>query len=174
MMWDLKGGDFFICVFVEVECIVGCLMFVVMVGDGLDQEKYIEMMIQFGFGQCIIMFFVMKQCDVFRFVRMLVVLFCVEVMFYIVMEVVVVGKLVIVLCVGGILEVFGVDNFVFLLVGDWEVMVQVMVCFVIDFVWFEMICFDIELFEKIFFSRVMGQCMIEFYQFLLGEIDVGY
>ena len=174
MMRDLKGGDLFIRAFAEAERIVGRPMSAVMVGDGPDQEKYTEMMIQLGLGQRITMLPAMKQRDAFRLARTLVVPSRAEAMPYIVMEAVAAGKPVIASRVGGIPEALGADNPALSPAGDWEAMAQAMARSVTDPAWLETTRPDIELFEKTFSSRAMGQRMIELYQSLLSEIDAGH
>ena len=174
MMRDLKGGDLFIRAFAEAERIVGRPMSAVMVGDGPDQEKYTEMMIQLGLGQRITMLPAMKQRDAFRLARTLVVPSRAEAMPYIVMEAVAAGKPIIASRVGGIPEALGADNPALSPAGDWEAMAQAMARSVTDPAWLETTRPDIELFEKTFSSRAMGQRMIELYQCLLSEIDAGH
>lgn len=174
MMRDLKGGDLFIRAFAEAERIVGRPMSAVMVGDGPDQEKYTEMMIQLGLGQRITMLPAMKQRDAFRLARTLVVPSRAEAMPYIVMEAVAAGKPVIASRVGGIPEALGADNPALSPAVDWEAMAQAMARSVTDPAWLETTRPDIELFEKTFSSRAMGQRMIELYQSLLSEIDAGH
>ncbi len=174
MMRDLKGGDLFIRAFAEAERIVGRPMSAVMVGDGPDQEKYTEMMIQLGLGQRITMLPAMKQRDAFRLARTLVVPSRAEAMPYIVMEAVAAGKPIIASRVGGIPEALGADNPALSPAGDWEAMAQAMARSVTDPAWLETTRPDIELFEKTFSSRAMGQRMIELYQSLLSEIDAGH
>lgn len=174
MMRDLKGGDLFIRAFAEAERIVGRPMSAVMVGDGPDQEKYTEMMIQLGLGQRITMLPAMKQRDAFRLARTLVVPSRAEAMPYIVMEAVAAGKPVIASRVGGIPEALGADNPALSPAGDWEAMAQTMARSVTDPTWLETTRPDIDLFEKTFSSRAMGQRMIELYQSLLSEIDAGH
>ena len=171
MMRDLKGGDLFIRAFAEAERIVGRPMSALMIGDGPDQENYTEMMIQLGLGQRITMLPAMKQRDAFRLARTLVVPSRAEAMPYIVLEAVAAGKPVIASRVGGIPEALGADNPALSPAGDWQAMAQAMARAVTDPAWLEMTRPDMDLFEKTFSSRAMGQRMIELYQSLLSEID---
>ena len=171
MMRDLKGGDLFIRAFAEAERIVGRPMSALMIGDGPDQEKYTEMMIQLGLGQRITMLPAMKQRDAFRLARTLVVPSRAEAMPYIVLEAVAAGKAVIASRVGGIPEALGADNPALSPAGDWQAMAQAMARAVTDPAWLETTRPDMDMFEKTFSSRAMGQRMLELYQSLVSEID---
>ncbi len=170
MMRDLKGGDLFIRAFAQAERLVGRPMSALMIGDGPDQEKYAEMMVQLGLGQRITMLPAMKQREAFRLARTLVVPSRAEAMPYIVLEAVAAGKPIVAARVGGIPEALGSDNPALVPAGDWETMGQVMAQAATDPTWHEMTRPDIDLFEKTFSSRAMGQRMIELYQELHHEI----
>jgi glycosyltransferase involved in cell wall biosynthesis len=171
MMRDLKGGDLFIRAFAHAERIVGRPMSALMIGDGPDQEKYAEMMVQLGLGQRITMLPAMKQREAFRLARTLVVPSRAEAMPYIVLEAVAAGKPIVATRVGGIPEALGQDNPALTPAGDWEAMGQVMAEAATNPRWHEMTRPDMDSFEKTFSSRAMGQRMIELYQSLHDEIS---
>lgn len=172
MMRDLKGGDLFIRAFAEAERIVGRPMSALMIGDGPDQEKYADMMVQLGLGQRINMLPAMNQREAFRLARTLVVPSRAEAMPYIVLEAVAAGKPMIASRVGGIPEALGRDNPALTPAGDWQAMGKVMARSITEPGWLETTRPDIDTFERTFFSRAMGQRMIELYQTLKDELSV--
>lgn len=107
MLWDLKGLDFFIEVIYNLWFKCGIFLYVVIVGEGVDEFCYCDMVDKFGLFDMIKFMGFFWVCDVFKFVCNVVILLCVEVMFYIILEMVVVQCFLIVMCVGGILEIFG-------------------------------------------------------------------
>lgn len=170
MMRDLKGGDLFIRAFAEAERIVGRPMTALMIGDGPDQARYADMMVQLGLGKRIRMLPAMKQRDAFRLARTLVVPSRAEAMPYIVLEAVAARKPIIASRVGGIPEALGHDNPALTPAGDWNAMAQVMARAVTEPNWLKMTQPDLETFEETFSSQAMGQRMIELYQSIKDEI----
>ncbi|SOC85889.1 Glycosyltransferase involved in cell wall bisynthesis [Ensifer adhaerens] len=170
MMRDLKGGDLFIRAFAEAERIVGRPMTALMIGDGPDQARYADMMVQLGLGKRIRMLPAMNQRDAFRLARTLVVPSRAEAMPYIVLEAVAARKPIIASRVGGIPEALGRDNPALTPAGDWNAMAQVMARAVTEPDWLKMTQPDLETFEKTFSSQAMGQRMIELYQSIKDEI----
>jgi glycosyltransferase involved in cell wall biosynthesis len=170
MMRDMKGADIFIRAFAETERIIGHPLSALMIGDGPDQQRYSEMMIQLGLGQRITMLPAMKQREAFRMARTLVVPSRAEAMPYIVLEAVAAGKPVIASRVGGIPEALGRENPALVPAGDWKALAQIMARAATEADWVKTIRPEIDSFEKTFSSRAMGDRMIDLYQSILADL----
>ncbi|MCD2177247.1 glycosyltransferase family 4 protein [Rhizobium sp. C1] len=170
MMRDLKGGDLFIRAFAEAERIVGHPMSALMIGDGPDQHKYADLMVQLGLGKRITMLPAMKQREAFRMARTLVVPSRAEAMPYVVLEAVAAGKPIIATRVGGIPEALGARNPALTPPDDWESLAQVMARAATEPDWFKTTQPDMDTFESTFSSRAMGQRMIELYHSIQDEV----
>jgi glycosyltransferase involved in cell wall biosynthesis len=173
MMRDLKGADIFIRAFAETERIIGHPLSALMIGDGPDQQKYSQMMVQLGLGQRITMLPAMKQREAFRMARTLVVPSRAEAMPYIVLEAVAAGKPVIASRVGGIPEALGRENPALVPAGDWKALAQIMARAATEADWVKTIRPEIDSFEKTFSSRAMGDRMIDLYQSILADLRGG-
>lgn len=171
MLRDLKGADLFIRAFAEAERIVGRPMTALMIGDGPDEQKYAEMMVQLGLGNRITMLPAMNQRDAFRLGRTLVVPSRAEAMPYIVLEAVAASKPVIASRVGGIPEALGRDNPALAKAGDWKSLAQLMANAVLDTAWLKATQPDIHQFEQTFSRRAMGQRMLELYQSIHDDLN---
>ncbi|MEZ2129230.1 MULTISPECIES: glycosyltransferase family 4 protein [unclassified Sinorhizobium] len=110
MMRDLKGPDLFVDAFAKAERQLGRPLSALMIGDGPDQQKYRDMMVERGLGQRIRMLPPMRVQEAFAMSQNVVVPSRAEAMPYIVLEALAAEKTVIASRVGGIPEVLGKDS----------------------------------------------------------------
>ena len=170
MLRDLKGADIFVRAFGEAERIVGRPLSALMIGDGPDQQKYANMMVELGLGRRIKMLPSMPQRDAFALARTLVVPSRAEAMPYIVLEAVAAGKSVIASRVGGIPEALGRDNIALVEAGDWKALGRTMAKSLTDSNWCSLSRPDMGYFSETFSSHTMGRHMLELYQSILADL----
>lgn len=169
MLRDLKGADIFVRAFAAAERIVGRPLSALMIGDGPDEQKYRQMMVELGLGRRITMMPAMKQRQAFTLARTLVVPSRAEAMPYIVLEAVAAGKSVIASRVGGIPEALGLSNPALASPGDWQQMGQIMAASITDPNWKQSTEPDLRQFRETFSSETMGRKMLSLYQEILAE-----
>ena len=169
MLRDLKGADIFIRAFAAAERIVGRPLSALMIGDGPDEQKYRQMMVELGLGRRITMMPAMKQREAFALSKTLVVPSRAEAMPYIVLEAVAAGKSVIASRVGGIPEALGASNPALAPAGDWQEMGQIMASSITDPSWKKSAEPDIKYFTETFSSETMGRQTLALYQEILAD-----
>jgi glycosyltransferase involved in cell wall biosynthesis len=126
MLRDLKGPDIFIDAFAKTERLLKRPLSGMMIGDGPDRDKYLEMMTVRGLGQRIQMQPAMNIREAFATSPTVVVPSRAESMPYIVLESLAAGKAVIASNVGGISEVLGLDSAALVPPGDSDALAAVM------------------------------------------------
>ncbi|MDO6963793.1 glycosyltransferase family 4 protein [Rhizobium alvei] len=126
MLRDLKGPDVFIEAFAKTERRLGRPLRGMMIGDGPQEQKYLDMMTRLGLGRRISMFPAMNIRDAFQLTRAVVVPSRAESMPYIVLEALAARKTVIASDVGGISEVLGSDSQALVPAGDSDRMSKAM------------------------------------------------
>jgi glycosyltransferase involved in cell wall biosynthesis len=107
MLRDLKGPDIFVDAFAKTERELKRPLSAMMVGDGPQKQKYLDMMTERGLGRRISMLPSMVVRDAFALAPTVIVPSRAESMPYIVLEALAAGKTVIAADVGGISEVLG-------------------------------------------------------------------
>lgn len=170
MLRDLKGADIFVQAFGEAERIVGRPLSALMIGDGPDQQKYANMMVELGLGRRIRMMPSMTQRNAFSLAKTLVVPSRAEAMPYIVLEAVAAGKCVIASRVGGIPEALGRSNRALVEPGDWKALGQAMAASINDPSWAVSSQPDMAYFSETFCSGTMGRRMLQLYTSILQNL----
>jgi glycosyltransferase involved in cell wall biosynthesis len=126
MLRDLKGPDIFIDAFARTERLLKRPLSGMMIGDGPDRDKYLEMMTVRGLGERITMQPAMNIRRALATAPTVVVPSRAESMPYIVLESLAAGKAVIASDVGGISEVLGRDSGALVPAGDSAALAAVM------------------------------------------------
>jgi len=126
MLRDLKGPDIFIDAFARTERLLKRPLTGMMIGDGPDRDKYLEMMTVRGLGRRITMQPAMDIRQALATAPTVVVPSRAESMPYIVLESLAAGKAVIASDVGGIAEVLGRDSGALVPAGDSTALAAVM------------------------------------------------
>jgi len=126
MLRDLKGPDIFIDAFAKTERILKRPLSGMMIGDGPQRDKYLDMMTMRGLGRRITMRPAMNIRDAFATAPTVVVPSRAESMPYIVLESLAAGKAVIASDVGGISEVLGRDSAALVPAGNSDALAAAM------------------------------------------------
>jgi glycosyltransferase involved in cell wall biosynthesis len=135
MLRDLKGPDIFIDAFAKTERILKRPLSGMMIGDGPQRDKYLEMMTMRGLGRRISMRPAMNIREAFATAPTVVVPSRAESMPYIVLESLAAGKAVIASDVGGISEVLGKGSKALVPPGDSDALATVMAASLTDPDW---------------------------------------
>jgi glycosyltransferase involved in cell wall biosynthesis len=106
MMRDLKGPDIFIDALAEAGGRLGRPLTAVMVGEGLDRQKYVEQARRLGLAEAVRFLPPMPAREAFALAEIIVVPSRAEAMPYIVLEALAAGMPMIASSVGGIPEIF--------------------------------------------------------------------
>ncbi len=135
MLRDLKGPDIFIDAFAKTERILKRPLTGMMIGDGPQRDKYLEMMTVRGLGRRISMRPAMNIREAFAAAPTVIVPSRAESMPYIVLESLAAGKAVIASDVGGISEVLGRESEALVPPGDSDALAHVMAASLTDPDW---------------------------------------
>jgi glycosyltransferase involved in cell wall biosynthesis len=135
MLRDLKGPDIFIDAFAKTERILKRPLSGMMIGDGPQRDKYLEMMTVRGLGRRISMRPAMNIREAFATAPTVVVPSRAESMPYIVLESLAAGKAVIASDVGGISEVLGRESEALVPPGNSDALAAVMAASLTDPDW---------------------------------------
>jgi glycosyltransferase involved in cell wall biosynthesis len=135
MLRDLKGPDIFIDAFAKTERILKRPLSGMMIGDGPQRDKYLEMMTVRGLGRRIGMRPAMNIREAFATAPTVVVPSRAESMPYIVLETLAAGKAVIASDVGGISEVLGKGSGALVPPGDSDALAATMAASLTDPDW---------------------------------------
>ena len=169
MLRDLKGPDIFIEAFAKTERRLGRTLSAMMVGDGPQKDKYLDMMTRLGLGRRIRMQPAMQIRDAFAESRTVVVPSRAEAMPYIVLEALAAGRTVIATNVGGISEVLGEDSAALVPPEDADAMAEVMAESLQNPDWAAQNLPQREAFHAVFSSQTMARRIDALYRDLLGR-----
>jgi len=168
MLRDLKGPDIFIDAFAKTERILKRPLTGMMIGDGPQRDKYLEMMTVRGLGQRITMQPAMNIRHAFATAPTVIVPSRAESMPYIVLESLAAGKAVIASNVGGISEVLGKESGALVLPGDSDALAAVMAESLTDPDWKARNMPDRERFDKTFSAVTMASRITDLYKELVA------
>lgn len=163
MMRDLKGPDLFVDAFAKAERQLGRPLSALMIGDGPDQQKYRDMMVERGLGQRITMLPPMRVHEAFAMSQNVVVPSRAEAMPYIVLEALAAEKTVIASRVGGIPEVLGKESAALANPDDSGDLARVMAEAVSTPGWHERIMPKPDWVRSVFSAPVMARDVLKLY-----------
>ncbi|MBL0371349.1 glycosyltransferase [Rhizobium sp. KVB221] len=169
MLRDLKGPDVFIDAFAKTERILRRPLSGMMIGDGPQKDKYLQMMTMRGLGRRITMLPAMNIKDAFAASQTVVVPSRAESMPYIVLESLAAGKTVIASDVGGISEVLGAGNKALVEAGDADALAKIMAESLASLGWKAQHMPDRQKFHSVFSSNTMARRITALYHDLAGH-----
>jgi glycosyltransferase involved in cell wall biosynthesis len=169
MLRDLKGPDIFIDAFAKTERLLKRPLSGMMIGDGPQRDKYLEMMTVRGLGRRITMHPAMNIRDAFAAAPTVVVPSRAESMPYIVLESLAAGKAVIASDVGGISEVLGAGSHALVAPGDSDALASAMAESLTDPDWKRNTMPDRERFHQTFSSTTMARRITALYHELAAR-----
>ena len=164
MLRDLKGPDIFIDAFAKTERLLKRPLSAMMIGDGPQKQKYLDMMTVRGLGRRITMMPAMNIREAFARSQNVVVPSRAESMPYIVLEALAAGRTVIASDVGGISEVLGGDSAALVPAGDSDALARTMADSVTVPGWRAANLPERESFHAVFSSRTMATRVTALYQ----------
>jgi glycosyltransferase involved in cell wall biosynthesis len=164
MLRDLKGPDLFVDAFAKAERILGRPLSAMMIGDGPQRDKYLQMMTERGLGQRIRMAPAMPIREAFARAPTVVVPSRAESMPYIVLEALAAGKAVIASNVGGIAEVLGRQSEALVEPENADDLARVMARCVTEPDWRQRTMPEREAFRRVFSSSVMASQVTSLYR----------
>lgn len=169
MLRDLKGPDLFVDAFAKAERILKRPLSAMMIGDGPDRDKYLQMMTERGLGQRIRMRPAMPIREAFKFSPIVVVPSRAESMPYIVLEALGAGKSVIASDVGGIAEVLGSGSAALVEPGNSDDLARVMAEAMSKPDWREATMPRNEAFRDVFSASTMAREITGLYREILAS-----
>lgn len=169
MLRDLKGPDIFVDAFAKTERLLKRPLTAMMIGDGPQKQKYLDMMTVRGLGRRITMLPAMNIREAFARSQNVVVPSRAESMPYIVLEALAAGRTVIASDVGGIAEVLGKQSAALVPAGDSDALAKAMADSITVEGWRTTNMPEREHFHAIFSSRTMARRITELYQELAGR-----
>lgn len=169
MLRDLKGPDIFIDAFAKTERILKRPLSGMMIGDGPQRDKYLQMMTVRGLGRRITMQPAMNIREAFATAPIVVVPSRAESMPYIVLESLAAGKAVIASDVGGISEVLGRGSGALVPAGDSDALATVMAESLTDPEWKNRNMPERERFHQTFSAVTMAGRITGLYQELAAR-----
>lgn len=169
MMRDLKGPDVFIDAFERAEGLCGRTLSAVMVGDGDDKPRYMEMIERRRLSGRISMHPAMPARKAFAMARTVCVPSRAESMPYIVLEALAAGKPLIATNVGGIPEILGSDNPALGVPGDSADLANLLARAVTEPNWLASVMPETHLFRSRFSAKTMADEMLALYRECLSE-----
>lgn len=169
MLRDLKGPDIFIDAFAKAERLLKRPLSGMMIGDGPQRDKYLDMMTMRGLGKRISMRPAMSIRAAFETAPTVVVPSRAESMPYVVLESLAAGKGVIASDVGGIAEVLGKGSGALVPPGDSDALAAVMARSLTDPGWKERTMPDRERFHATFSSVTMAGRITRLYHEVAGR-----
>jgi glycosyltransferase involved in cell wall biosynthesis len=169
MLRDLKGPDIFVDAFAKTERLLKRPLTAMMVGDGPQRQKYLDMMTVRGLGRRITMLPAMNIRAAFAKSQTVVVPSRAESMPYIVLEALAAGKTVIASDVGGISEVLGKGSKALVPMGDSDALARAMADSITVPGWQFANMPDRDVFHSIFSSRTMARRVNALYRELSGR-----
>lgn len=164
MLRDLKGPDIFIDAFAKTERLLKRPLSAMMIGDGPQKQKYLDMMTVRGLGRRITMMPAMNIREAFARSQNVVVPSRAESMPYIVLEALAAGRTVIASDVGGISEVLGGDSAALVPAGDSDALARTMADSITVPGWRAATLPERESFHAVFSSRTMATRVTALYQ----------
>jgi glycosyltransferase involved in cell wall biosynthesis len=169
MLRDLKGPDIFVDAFAKTERLLKRPLSAMMIGDGPQKQKYLDMMTSRGLGRRITMLPAMNIREAFGSSQNVVVPSRAESMPYIVLEALAAGRTVIASDVGGISEVLGKGSDALVPPGDSDALAKAMAESITVPGWKEAHLPDREKFHAVFSSKTMASRITRLYQELAGR-----
>jgi glycosyltransferase involved in cell wall biosynthesis len=169
MLRDLKGPDIFVDAFAKTERLLKRPLSAMMIGDGPQKQKYLDMMTVRGLGRRITMLPAMNIREAFGRSQNVVVPSRAESMPYIVLEALAAGRTVIASDVGGISEVLGKDSAALVPAGDSDALARAMADSITVEGWRDANMPEREHFHDIFSSRTMARRITGLYHELAGR-----
>ena len=169
MLRDLKGPDIFVDAFAKTERLLKRPLSAMMIGDGPQKQKYLDMMTSRGLGRRITMLPAMNIREAFASSQNVVVPSRAESMPYIVLEALAAGRTVIASDVGGISEVLGKGSDALIPPGDSDALAKAMAESITVPGWKAAHLPDREKFHAVFSSKTMASRIIALYQELAGR-----
>jgi glycosyltransferase involved in cell wall biosynthesis len=164
MLRDLKGPDIFVDAFAKTERLLKRPLSAMMIGDGPQKQKYLDMMTVRGLGRRISMLPAMNIREAFARSQNVIVPSRAESMPYIVLEALAAGRTVIASDVGGISEVLGEDSAALVPPGDSDALARAMAEAITTPGWQQANMPERERFHAIFSSKTMASHITDFYQ----------
>ena len=168
MLRDLKGPDVFIEAFAQTERLIGRPLSAMMIGDGPDRQKYLDMMVRLGLGRRIAMLPAMRAEEAFALARTVVVPSRAEAMPYVVLEALAAGKPVIASRVGGIPEALGPQSAALATPGDAASLAAIMARAMTDPGWRAAVMPDPVAFRDTFSASHMSASLLALYRDILA------
>jgi len=169
MLRDLKGPDIFVDAFAKTERLLKRPLSAMMIGDGPQKQKYLDMMTSRGLGRRITMLPAMNIREAFASSQNVVVPSRAESMPYIVLEALAAGRTVIASDVGGISEVLGKGSDALIPPGDSDALARAMAESITVPGWKESHLPDRAKFHAVFSSKTMASRITALYQELVGR-----
>ncbi|MDB5554903.1 MAG: glycosyltransferase family 1 protein [Rhizobium sp.] len=169
MLRDLKGPDIFVDAFAKTERLLKRPLSAMMIGDGPQKQKYLDMMTSRGLGRRITMLPAMNIREAFASSQNVVVPSRAESMPYIVLEALAAGRTVIASDVGGISEVLGKGSDALVPPGDSDALAKAMAESITVPGWKEAHLPDRENFHAVFSSKTMATRITALYQEVAGR-----
>jgi glycosyltransferase involved in cell wall biosynthesis len=169
MLRDLKGPDIFVDAFAKTERLLKRPLSAMMIGDGPQKQKYLDMMTVRGLGRRITMLPAMNIREAFARSQNVVVPSRAESMPYIVLEAIAAGRTVIASDVGGISEVLGKGSAALVPPGDSDALARVMADSITISDWKNTNMPEREGFHAIFSSQTMASRVTALYQEVRGK-----
>lgn len=164
MLRDLKGPDIFVEAFAKTERLLKRPLAAMMIGDGPQKQKYLDMMTMLGLGRRITMMPAMDIREAFATSPTVVVPSRAESMPYIVLESLAAGKTVIASDVGGISEVLGRQSEALVTAADSDALARAMANSLTDPDWKARNMPDRKGFTDVFSSHAMASRITALYQ----------
>lgn len=169
MLRDLKGPDIFVDAFAKTERLLKRPLSAMMIGDGPQKQKYLDMMTVRGLGRRITMLPAMNIREAFASSQNVVVPSRAESMPYIVLESLAAGRTVIASDVGGISEVLGRQSAALVPPGDSDALARAMADSITVPGWRAANMPEREQFHAVFSSRTMASRITALYHELSGR-----
>jgi len=169
MLRDLKGPDIFVDAFAKTERLLKRPLSAMMIGDGPQKQKYLDMMTSRGLGRRITMLPAMNIREAFASSQNVVVPSRAESMPYIVLEALAAGRTVIASDVGGISEVLGKGSDALVPPGNSDALAKAMAESITVPGWKEAQLPDRKNFHAVFSSKTMASRITALYQELAGR-----
>jgi glycosyltransferase involved in cell wall biosynthesis len=169
MLRDLKGPDIFVDAFAKTERLLKRPLSAMMIGDGPQKQKYLDMMTSRGLGRRITMLPAMNIREAFASSQNVVVPSRAESMPYIVLEALAAGRTVIASDVGGISEVLGKGSDALVPAADSDALAKAMADSITVPGWKEAHLPDREKFHAVFSSKTMASRITALYHELAGR-----
>lgn len=169
MLRDLKGPDIFVDAFAKTERLLRRPLSAMMIGDGPQKQKYLDMMTVRGLGRRITMLPAMNIREAFARSQNVVVPSRAESMPYIVLEALAAGRTVIASDVGGISEVLGKHSAALVPAGDSDALARAMAEAITTPGWQQANMPERSRFHAVFSSTTMASRITAFYHELAGR-----